>query len=135
MKWMLGVERRENAIRQAMINRHDGAGERNDVCRVAYRNRSIPRVATPTARTRLQWPLDLGAAFCNFGSELDVGLPVGTTATHEVEVIVRMPPSSKVVVRISATGVLVQTRPAVIVFPSLVDVGITCDVDARDIVS
>lgn len=78
----------------------------------------------------MQWPLDLGATFCNFGSELDAGLPVGTTATHEVEVIVRVPPSSKVVVQISATGKLVETRPVVIVLRKLVDVEITSDVGA-----
>ncbi|KAG5989700.1 hypothetical protein E4U54_004277 [Claviceps lovelessii] len=62
------------------------------------RNKSMPRAATPTARTSFEQPRDSGAAFCNLGSELEVGFSVGTTATHEVEVIVRVPPFGKTVV-------------------------------------
>lgn len=89
----------------------------------------MPRVAAPTARMRLLLPRDLGAAFCSLGSEVEVAFSVGTTATHEVDVIVRVPPLGRVVVITWGTGLLVATRPAVIVFSNLLEeVGATSEV-------
>lgn len=89
----------------------------------------MPIVAAPTARMRLQPPRDLGAAFCSLGSEVEVAFSVGTTATHEVDVIVRVPPLGRVVVITWATGMLVATRPVVIVFSNLLEeVGATSEV-------
>lgn len=50
------------------------------------------------------------------GPVWEADLSVGTIATQDVDVMVRVPPSGKVVVMVSATGLVVATRPVVIVF-------------------
>lgn len=55
--------------------------------------------------------------------EVPVGVPVGTTATHEVDVRVVTPPSGSVVVSVFRTALEVVTEPVVTV--SWVVVGAT----------
>lgn len=52
-------------------------------------------------------------------------MSVGTIATQDVDVMVRVPPSGNVVVMVSATGLVVATRPVVIVFSILADVEVS----------
>lgn len=52
-------------------------------------------------------------------------MSVGTIATQDVDVMVRVPPSGNVVVNVSATGLVVATWPVVIVLSILAEVEVS----------
>lgn len=98
-----------------------------------YRRMKPPKTI-PTTAPRTE-PTDRGAPFWSPGSLLPVASAEGTTSTHEVEVKVVIPPSSRVEVNVLGTALDVRLVPvpvtvrrsdSVSVAVSLADSSVVC---------